>query len=185
MKETKDLLMSNPQKVEHTWTPDQALEAWKHFASVGGADKNTMVTVASWLLGFSGTILGYVVTNLLKSDSFVLLQPVPTFFLGGLGILTSVAAGLVALLYGGYANWNWARADEIAEARGWHDLLPDGPKREGRHNPTGLAALAKKLAGPKDCAKPLAPVFLVFMLLAAISGMVHLAFFIWSFRLIL
>jgi hypothetical protein len=40
-------------------TPDQDLELWKHFATFGGADKNTMVTAASWILGFSATIVGF------------------------------------------------------------------------------------------------------------------------------
>lgn len=163
------------QKAEHIFTANHALEAWKHFASTGGADKNTMVTVVSWLLAFSSTIIGYIVTNPLKSDSIVFSKPVATLILAGIGFVTSVAAGLVAIIYGRYARTNWARADQIAEARGWQELLRSGSNAAGRRKPVGLAATAK-LVRREHCTRRIAPIFWIFMTLAIMSAVIHLAF---------
>jgi len=170
--------------VDETLPPDFAFQAWEHFSSTGGIDKNTMVTVVSWLLGFSGAIIGYIVTQKINPDRFVLRQPVATLFLAGLGIVTSFAAGFVALLYGGYANRNWGRAHEIARARGWHDLLSEKPSSLRHSRPISLAAIATRLAGPQDCAKKLAPVFLVFMGLAVTSVGFHLTCLLWAIVLL-
>ena len=42
---------------------DHDLQVWKYFAGMGGTDKNTMITTVSWLLAFSATAIGYIVTN--------------------------------------------------------------------------------------------------------------------------
>jgi hypothetical protein len=41
-----------------------------------------------------------------------------------LGISVSISSGYITILYGGYSNRNWQKADDIAENRGWKDLLP-------------------------------------------------------------
>jgi hypothetical protein len=180
MEKTEDIPKSDNPTAERTWTADHALQAWEHFANAGGVDKNTMITVVSWLLGFSGTIIGYIVTKLLDPKSFVLVKPVPTLFLGGVGIVTSIAAGVVALLYGGYATKNWGWADTIAEGRGWHDLLPDGANADRHRNPVGLAAW---LVRRKNCAT-LPLIFKIFIFFATVSAVIHLAFLSWSIILI-
>ena len=110
------------QKAEHIFTADHALKAWEHFATTGGADKNTMTKVVSWLLAFSSTIIGYIATNSLNPDSFAFSKPVATHFLAGIGFVVSIAAGSVAFIYGRYARINWARADmifHISSVRFW------------------------------------------------------------------
>jgi hypothetical protein len=47
---------ASPNKSMFDRTADQDLELWRHFAGFGGEDKNRMVTVTSWLLGFSYTL---------------------------------------------------------------------------------------------------------------------------------
>lgn len=46
------------------WSQQQALVLWKYFDGMGAADKNTMVTGESLLLGVSAAIIWYVVTKL-------------------------------------------------------------------------------------------------------------------------
>jgi hypothetical protein len=115
--------------MEHAASPtrrDQALafDVWKYHASVGGADKDRMVQITTWLLGFSAGILSLHATGKLTAPWAPILLIV-------LGILVSALAAFVALLYGGYATWRWAIADQIAtaeakiaEAYPWSVLLP-------------------------------------------------------------
>jgi hypothetical protein len=158
----------NNKGKEDTLPTDLAFKAWEHFSSTGGTDKNTMVTVVSWLLGFSSVIVGYMVKEQFKPDSLVLRQPLPTLFLAGIGFVISIVATFVALLYGGYAKRNWGRADEIAKARGWHDLLHE----PARHH------------GHKDRAKHIAPIFVIFAGVALMSAMVHFSILLWSIILL-
>src|SRR5438093_258311 len=125
MAKPEETVKSDNQNAEHFLIADHALDAWKHFTTTGGADKNTMVTVVSALLAFSSTIIGYIVTKPLKSDSFVFSKPLAAVLLAGIGCVVSIAAGLVAFIYGRYARTNWTRAHEIAYVRGWHELLPN------------------------------------------------------------
>ena len=69
------------------------------------------------MLGLSAAIIGFYATGKLT-------EPLATVLLMVLGILVSVLAAFTTLLYGGYATWNWAIADRIAESYDW---LPDQP----------------------------------------------------------
>ena len=180
MAEVRPVVNSESRKADSAGTADHAFEAWKHFASVGGADKNTMVNVASWLLGFSATIIGYIAAKLLKACPFEISQPVTALFLAGLGCLTSLAAGFVALLYGGYANWNWGRAKDIARDRKWDHLLPDWPNAPPNDKPRGLTAFATWLADPNCAPTHLAPIFGIFFSFAMLSVLIHLTILVWS-----
>ena len=170
-------------------TNAQALDLWRHFAGLGGADKNTMVTVTSWLLTFSATIIGYIVTQLVKPNSFVFAEPWKVFGLAILGSLISFVAGYVALLYGGYAKRNWAKADEIARACGRDDLVPDYSNASRRKMESGklwwIPAIATKLAEPCDPRKTIAPVFLLFAGLGFSVFVAHLVFVTMSLSQIL
>ena len=52
MTNPEETVEAGKQKVEQIFTADHAFKAWEHFASTGGADKNTMTKVVSWLLAF-------------------------------------------------------------------------------------------------------------------------------------
>lgn len=181
MANPEETVKSGKQNVQHVLTADHALDAWEHFETTGGADKTTMVTVASWLLAFSSAIIGYAVTDPLKSDSFVFPKLVAMLFLAGIGVFTSVAAGFVAFLYGGYASNNWAKADEIAKRRGWDELLPNGSKAVSNSNKDGLAA---RFVRRRNCSRQLTPIFKIFMALAIMSSAIHLVFLFRSISLI-
>lgn len=160
----------------------QLIELWKHYASTGAADKNTMVTVVSWLLGFSATIIGYIVTHLFKSDSFTFVQPWQAFSLAFLGVVISFVAGYVALLYGGYANRNWARADEVAGKSRWVELVPDYSTGEQEPDGKTFGLPGFAVGWSKDCDphQKLPPVFWLFTWLSLFVFVVHLFFFIKS-----
>jgi len=158
-----------PSRPQFGRTADEDLQLWLHFAAFGGEDKNRMVTVTSWLLGFSSALLWYVISRLLGGGGLRLEEPGRALVTAGLGIVISATAGYVALLYGGYSNQNWHRADAIAEVRGWHDLLPDHPL------PAVTGILNRRaFAWSRPCVPDtaLAPIFRVFF---ALSGVVLVA----------
>ncbi len=157
--------------------PKSDLELWKHYASFGGEDKNRMVTINSWLLGLSAATLGYIVTRTIAPDSASLDEPIRAFALAVLGLGVSGFAGFLAVLYGGYANRNWERADQIADGRGWTDLLPP-PVRETRG--PGLNGFAKLWARPCKPKDELGLVFMAFSILASLSFLAHFGVLIWS-----
>ena len=167
-----DTANSKSENTSAALTPDQALELWKHFASAGGADKNSMVAVASWVLGFSATIIGYIITQLTTPNSLNPSEPKKVILLSCLGMFISGLAAYVSFLYGGYANWNWANADHIADNNKWEVLLPDSE--------IGRDVFAACLVRPKKPTQGFAPVFWVFISLAIISMVVHLSLLIWS-----
>jgi hypothetical protein len=152
-------------------TPDQDLELWKHYAAFGGEDKNRMVAIASWLLGFSAAILSYIVSTLLGTHDVVPIRPLQAAMASAIGVGASGIAAYVAVLYGGYSNQNWQRADEIAAARGWNDLLPGHPFKLPSTRRANYVAL--RWARPCDPTKEQAPVFLVFLALSGFLFLVH------------
>ena len=159
------------------------LEAWKHFASTGAIDKNTMITAVSWLLGVGTAPIGYVVTQLI--ESFVPLhfkEPGQVVLLLVMGMLISSAAGYVTLLYGGYANRNWARAEYFAKKHDWRNLLPETDARyQGpvpRTDRRGMAGIAWWFARHCDPETELPPVFRVFFFLALVMFVTNGVFLI-------
>lgn len=167
-------------------TPQQDLEFWKHFAGMGGTDKNTMITIVSWLLAFAATAIGFIATEdgLIASKFPELESPRRMMALSLLGLGVSAVAGYLTLLYAGYTNANWAKADEIADRHGWVDLLPEGSS--GRKTPnegkktSRLNRWAWHLARPCYPDRELAPVFKAYLLLATLAGLVHTLFAIWA-----
>ena len=134
----------------------QAFEVWKHYAATGGADKNWMILVI-WLLGFSAGIIGFYATGKLVK------VPCAVIFLG---ILISLLAAATSLLYGAYAAWNWAIADQIAKKYNWKEQRPDYNPFEG-----AKISWAVQLAGP--CENRIAPIFWLFFGASLVSLGVH------------
>jgi hypothetical protein len=164
---------------------DRDLELWKHFAGMGGTDKNTMITTVSWLLAFAATAIGYIVTGpqMNGSTSPWLSHHGRVTVVSLLGILVSGVAGYLVLLYAGYSNRNWAKADDIARKHQWLDLLPEGPDKmtpEHGGKPDRLAECAWGLARPCLPQTHLARVFAIYSALALFTGLVHVGFLAWS-----
>jgi hypothetical protein len=160
------------------------LEIWRHRAGVGGEDKNRMVVIASWLLGLSAVILGSIASQVTEDGGWTLEEPRRAFMVAMLGIFVSAVAGYVALLYGGYSNRNWAKADEIARRQGWRNLVPPDDstphKSTDREAKGPLNSIAWRFARPCRPKEELAPVFKVFLGLSAGSLLLHLAVLVWS-----
>lgn len=138
---------------------DRAFEAWKHYTNTGGADKDRMIQIVTWLLGFSAAIIGVQATGELIESRLAML-------LSDLGIVISLSAAFVALLYGAYATWNWGMADWIACEHSWLELLPTTrpyPK------PNGINPL--RLGEP--CAGKIAPVFWCYFGFSVLSLAAH------------
>jgi hypothetical protein len=155
---------------------------WKYFGGVGAADKNTMVTVESLLLGFSAAIIWYVVTNL-DFHPLSLKEPYKGICLGVLGVVISCVAGYVSLLYGGYSNWNWAKADAIARDQAerfpkWARLLPENAKaaveKGTTHKLSWFCVIATRFGQPCDPIAQLAPIFSLYAWLALCAALLHL-----------
>jgi len=151
--------MSEPAK-DKTWDNETlAFEAWKYCGGIGGSDKDRMIQIVTWLLGFSAAIIGFQAKGELKDLSVSIF-----------GILVSLVAAYVALLYGAYAAWNWAIADEIAEAYDWRELLPDyDPTRSSKSG--WQRTFVRRLASP--CQGKIAPVFWAFFWVSLVSAAIH------------
>lgn len=162
-------------------SPSEAMQAWNHFASAGGSDKDRMVSIVTWLLAFSGAIVGYVVTQGLRT--LFIDHPIRLLLLALGGLTVSALAAYVALIYGGYANRNWAKADAIAELQEWNDLLfyklsrTDliTSKKEKVAKTSWLTTLAKSQAEPCKPEEKLPLVFFWFLLMALVSCVGHFA----------
>src|SRR5438552_10889623 len=140
-----------------------------------------MASVA-WILGASIGLLVFIGEQLLNPEGTGFAHPLRVLILSILGVVVSWVGGYVALLYGGYANWNWAMADRIARDRGWLDLpweysVGEQRKYNGR---SFLARKAQSWARPRDPANELAPIFIVYARVAMGTGAFHIGLMIWS-----
>jgi hypothetical protein len=158
---------------EKTWDNDEkhAFEVWKYYGGIGGADKDRMIQIVSWLLGFSAAIVGAYASG-------KLLEPLAKVLLIVVGILISLLAMFVALMYGGYALWNWSIADQIARTYKWTEQKPDYDPFEGT-NISWTATFPLILARP--CTNTIAPVFWAFFGISLGSLIIHVVLLICTF----
>jgi hypothetical protein len=174
----------------NAWSEDQALELWKYFGGVGAADKNTMITVESLLLTLSTALIGYQGTTVIDLNRLSTDTPYAGIYLAILGLVITAVAGYVALLYGGYSNWNWAKADGIARARSddpkWKALLPTQATAllEEKTNRKATWSCTRALQWGRPCipTEELPPIFRLFALLAIGSAILYLVFLVLSVR---
>jgi hypothetical protein len=77
-----------------------------------------MLSITTWLLLLSATAIGNAVTGFIKYKEC--LPDVKKSKVGVavassmLGLFVSFAGTLIAFIYAGCANWNWANTDEFA-----------------------------------------------------------------------
>ena len=86
------------------------------------------------------------------------------------GIGLSVVATFVTLLYGSYAAWNWALADDIAKAHNWSRLLPDYTPRDVEQS-GWQQGLIRRLAAP--CKGKISPVFWAYLVFSTGFAGIH------------
>ena len=172
---------SNPADFHQEWEKHElAFEAWKHFANIGGADKDRMITIATWLLGFSAGIVAFTFSETVKANTVT--EPLVAIFLSIVGFIIACMSGIISLMYGGYANWNWAKADQIANDFNWIRLDPKDlpPNMEEASHKLSLIGLALKLSRSKLPHEKLAPIFYCFLGVSFLSFCVHFFILIWS-----
>jgi hypothetical protein len=157
------------------WLEPQAVDLWKVHAERGGADKDRMVTVCTWLLGLAVAIVvlafGQGVETTLGTEKVALT----ILALFGLGL--SILSAFAALIYGGYANRNWATADEIARLYEWDLLDPEHEPRKPREERRSdrrldrvLGGWARNLSKPREPYSQLAPIFKLYLGLSVASA---------------
>jgi hypothetical protein len=144
--------------------------------SVGGADKNTMVQICNWLLGFSIVIVGFAFGKDLDKG---ILGERFVFSMAFFGFIISIVSASVSLIYGGYANWNWAKADQIARDYvdyGLRILDPDDAPwtDDQKKRGFGLPAWVLNLSTPTPRYHRLAPIFWIYFVLSLLSMAVHI-----------
>jgi hypothetical protein len=86
------------------------------------------------------------------------------------GMLLSILAGYLTIVYAGYSNWNWASADHIARGRpGWphFHLITDEAKS------SWIAREANKRGRPCNPSIEVAPVFRYFLRATSMSLLSH------------
>lgn len=171
--------MKNGEKPAGTeLNENQLIDIWKHFAVTGGADKDRMVTITIWILGFSAALLGYLAINLIDYSAVAVKEPGMTRVLSCLGVLVSAFGARIVLLYAGYTNWNWAKADSLASQLktkfGIRELLPPGQNCKVFPEPT---------TGPVSWPPidELLPIFKWFLIAAVSLSIVHVTAFVLSF----
>ena len=81
-------------------TTKLAFEVWKYYGGIGGDDKDKMIQIVTWLLGFSSLIIGFLCQRQANGTSG------ERFLLAVLGMLISFSGSLhSASVPGGYATW--------------------------------------------------------------------------------
>ncbi len=153
---------------------NQLIEIWKHFAVTGGADKERMVTITTWILGFSAAILGYLAINLIDYSVVAVKEPGKTRVLSCLGALVSAYGARVVLLYAGYTNWNWGKANSLAS------------QLKTKFNIRELPPIGQNCReSPEPMSRPpigdLLPIFRWFLIGAVFLSIMHLTAFVLSF----
>ena len=161
----------------------QQLDIWKHFAGIGGADKDRMVTIATWLLSFSAGIIWYMASHI-ESVHF---NEGKLIIMAGLGIIVSGASCWIVLLYGSYAMWNWAKADSIALDRKWKILqpsskFPSSSEESSKYDEGIQFSLIKRLGKPPSDRTQYAPIFKVFFVFTMGSLIIHILFLVYIYN---
>jgi len=125
-----------------------------------------MVTVCTWLLGFAVAVVGLAFAQGVQST--LVSGKAALTILASLGFGLSIVSFFAALIYGGYANRNWATADEIARHYKWDVLYPDHEPwtdQQKRCPERRLGKWARRLSKPRDTYSQLAPIFIVYLVL--------------------
>jgi hypothetical protein len=92
----------------------ERIQLWQHFVSTGGTDKERMITITTWLLAFSATLLGYGVIEAVDFAKLCIKVPSKAYVSAFLGICVSIFALCIVLAYHIHATWNWKKATQYA-----------------------------------------------------------------------
>ena len=176
--EEKNNIFKNPK----TFKNQQLFLIWNNFAAAGSADKDKMVTIASWILGLSVAADGY----LMSKWAHMFHGAIEFFVIPLVVMLACLVTLFVVFVYAGYSNRNWAKANELARCAGVEVLLLDNEAPELKDDSlrflTRLALrMSKRLSKPYDARTGMAPVFWLFLVLAIALFVTNLFLFSMAF----
>ena len=144
-----------------TWNNEKlAFEVWKYFGVICGADKDRMIHIVTWLLGFSAAIIRFYASDELSNKLGTILLII-------CGIFISILAAYIALLYGSYSVRNWSIADKIAQNYKWKELRPE-------YNPFGQDKNWFTLSLVNPSGHKIDPVFWFFFSISIGSLIIHI-----------
>lgn len=92
--------------------PEYDLELWKHFAGMGGTDKNTMITTVSWLLAFAAAAIWYIVT-----DTQMIGPIFPNIYRPGRMMVVSLLGVLCRVCWVSSDSLRWIFQQELGKGR--------------------------------------------------------------------
>jgi hypothetical protein len=89
------------------------VELWKYFESRGSQVKETMIQVTTWILGFAGVILGFIVkeTVTISGDRIAVTNPTAMMALSLVGLLVMGYAFVILWDFADHINQIFDRAD--------------------------------------------------------------------------
>jgi hypothetical protein len=87
------------------------LEMMRFFEDAGARDKDSMITIVTWLLAFAAVIIGFVATQQVHYRPFCTKDPVATAIFSGIGILVCGLASKLVLEFAEHARSNFIKAD--------------------------------------------------------------------------
>ena len=153
--------------------PKDTLDLWKYFEGKGEADKQRMITIVSWLLGFATAILGFTVAQNVKFDvsqelRFCVERPTQVGLLSVLGLLICLYCTFLVFEFGIHARGNWERAEKF---------LDEMPRLKDRLKPRAFEP--KNINRVFARARNMPPVFYRFLIVVGVTGIFYIVLLGW------
>jgi hypothetical protein len=86
-------------------------DLWKFFEEKGAQQKESMFKLVTWIIGFTGVILGYAVSQGFEKGLEKLAHPRMVFVLGLAGFFVTLSTFWIVRDHGQHINRTYARAD--------------------------------------------------------------------------
>jgi amino acid transporter len=111
MKSKKDTDPVTSSSLEHDpLTLQDNIDLWKYFESIGGGDKDRMITIVTWLLAFATALLAYIATKDIDLTRLKVKNPREAIAFAVLGLFICAISGYVIYALAEHADRNWERA---------------------------------------------------------------------------
>jgi len=111
-------------------------DLWKFFEEKGAQQRESMFKLATWIIGFTGVILGYTVSHGFEQGLEKLSHPRMVFVLGLAGFFVTRSTIWILRDHGQHINRTFARADAAREGASAPQTIWDqGKAAEGKPLP--------------------------------------------------
>jgi len=186
MKNEENSLNSSPQSGKDSNSNCTYFERWKHFESVGGADKERMVTLATWLLAFATAILAFLAAKNFDYGKFCFMREPEALVFSLAGIFICINALYLISAFGSYANLNWFIANSYAKKV---DGLKNLIEQKIQYQRSGISSRYYNFVAGLSCRhdpeKGLAPIFIWFLRFTAALLILFFILFAWSLLVVI